>query len=265
MRATEIYDAYHAVLTSVRSFARGHGMREILPSPTATVFEFSPDRTYFLGDSQRPELMLPASNTLQKQVACGLLGSVFCIAPCFRREPPDRSTLPIFHQIEIELGEADEQSARAVALSLLHHVASDFPGTGRTEHLTSPAVIDLLDMDTPPRYDDYDDWLAREVDDGSAVWVLHLPDNPHLAVNRRIGETGLTETFEFLLPEGFGEILSGGSRDPDMTRRLWTRAGQDPTDPPAPSSGFGVGLERLVAWLVDCRDLSEIRLPHFDA
>ena len=77
--------------------------------------------------------------------------------------------------------------------------------------------------------------------------------------------TNLAEAFELLLPDEYGEILSGGARDPGTARRLWQRAGQDPSLGPKPSSGFGIGLERLVAWLMGCRDLSEIRLPHFNA
>jgi asparaginyl-tRNA synthetase len=268
-RAAEIYKAYHAVLASVRAFASARKIQETLACPTATEFEFSPERTYFLGDPREPDLVLPASNTLQKQVACGLLGSIFCIAPCFRREPPDRSprtTLHVFHQIEVELSGADAATAQATALSLLRYVAGGFPSRDRCQRqLAHVAAIDLLRADVPPSYDTYDDWLARHHDPTSAAWVLHLPRNPRLAVNRPVPGTGLTETFELLLPDGYGEILSGGARDPDTARRSWERAGQDTFQQIRPSSGFGIGLERLVAWLMGCRDLTQIRLPHFDA
>jgi asparaginyl-tRNA synthetase len=269
-RTADIYKAYHAVLSSVRAFAGARMIVEILPCPTASEFEFSPERTYFIGDPQDPDLVLPASNTLQKQVACGLLGSIFCVAPCFRREPPDRSpqtTLHVFHQIEVELSGADAATARALALSLLRYVAADFPSAGRCQkQLSHIGVIDLLrQTGAPPSFETYDQWLARHYDPTSAAWVMHLPQNPHLAINRPVAGTNLAEAFELLLPDGYGEILSGGARDPDTAGRLWQGAGQDPSLGPKPSSGFGIGLERLVAWLMGCRDLTEIRLPHFGA
>lgn len=269
MRAAEIYEAYHAVLSSVRAFAHARNIKEVLACPTATEFEFSPERTYFLGDPREPDLVLPASNTLQKQVACRLLGSVFCIAPCFRREPPNRSprtTLHVFHQIEVELSGGDAATARDTALSMLRYISSGFPAANRCERqLGRIAVIDVLKSELPPSYEKYDDWLVRRFDQTSAAWVLHLPQNPRFQVNRHVEGTGLADTFELLLPDGYGEILSGGSRNPNTISRSWERAGQDPSVAPSPSSGFGIGLERLVAWLVGCRDLSDLRLPHFDA
>lgn len=269
MNLIDIYDTYDSVLSAVRSFGRSHGLREIMPDPTAPAFEFVPARTYFVGDEDDPALVLPASNTLQKQVACGVLGSVFCIAPCFRREAPEsrpRWSLDVFHQIEVEIRDADEGVARETALSLLRHIASAFPERGPPVRaaLDDVATIDLRSIPDPPSYEAYDDWLDEHLDPAAATWVLHLPQNPLLPINRSVDGTRLSETFELILPDGYGEILSGGARDPSTAKSMWRRASLDDSFDVS-TSGFGIGLERLVARLLESRDLAVIRPPHFTA
>ncbi|SDG63388.1 aspartate-ammonia ligase [Pseudonocardia oroxyli] len=235
---------------------------EVPPAPLASSFEFVPERSYFVGGAEEPDLLLPASNTLQKQVACGLIGSVYCVAPCYRREPPERSAtsaLHTFHQIEVELQGADAAAARDTALALLGEISAQFCG----RDLGTVATLDLLDLAVPPTHDTYDKWLAETVDPAVATWVLHLPQNPFFVVNSAVPGTHLSETFELLLPDGFGEVLSGGHRDPGTAADLWRRAGQSPSATPPPSSGFGIGVERLVAWLLRQRDLRDVVLPHW--
>lgn len=171
------------------------------------------------------------------------------------------TSLHVFHQIEVELHEADTVTAQDTALALLRHIASAFPDRGERA-LERIDVHDLPTLSNPPSNSTYDTWLERTIDPEIATWALHLPQNPLFVVNRGVGQTHLAETFEFLLPDGFGEVLSGGLRDRRTSQELWRRAGQDANPGPSVTSGLGIGLERLVAWLLECRDLDEVILAH---
>jgi asparaginyl-tRNA synthetase len=72
---------------------------------------------------------------------------------------------------------------------------------------------------------------------------------------------GLLRSFDFILPEGFGEIASGGEREHTLKGVLlqMRRTGEDPgeygwyldmlREGVPPSAGFGIGLERLTRYV----------------
>ncbi|MGI0022058.1 MAG: amino acid--tRNA ligase-related protein, partial [Nitrososphaeraceae archaeon] len=82
-------------------------------------------------------------------------------------------------------------------------------------------------------------------------------------------EQGIALTTDLLLPDGFGEVSSGGMREDnidllksrimseglDMNSYSWyldlRRYGS------VPHGGFGIGIERLVRWLANLEDIKE--------
>jgi asparaginyl-tRNA synthetase len=71
----------------------------------------------------------------------------------------------------------------------------------------------------------------------------------------------VAKCFDMLAPEGYGELIGGSQRDTDIEqlRKYLELDGEDPSDykfyfdtrryGSVPHSGYGVGFERLVAWI----------------
>lgn len=271
----KLYLSYATVLTAVRSFAERRDICEIVPAPTALRFEYEPDRTYFLGPPERPTLVLPTSNTYQKQIAAASVGRVYCLATCYRNEPrtADQATsLHAFHQIEFELCGYTLENIRDFAVELLAHVASEFTAAGRGPGRGPVAgrsradvrIVDLRELPDPPPADRFDDWSAALESYPGLTVLQHTPQGESPRVNKELPGTTLSRSYDVLLPDGFGEVLSGGERD---LRQLHRYFAAEPDRVPSDElvmSGFGIGLERLLAWLLDERDLTSIRPPHIE-
>ena len=79
----------------------------------------------------------------------------------------------------------------------------------------------------------------------------------------------LSECFDLLAPQGFGEIIGGSAREEDLDRLL-ARMEEDglPKDDyewyldlrrygSVPHGGFGPGVERTIAWLCGLKHIRE--------
>jgi aspartyl/asparaginyl-tRNA synthetase len=89
---------------------------------------------------------------------------------------------------------------------------------------------------------------------------MHVPqmDPPHL--NRDMGGAMLSEGFDIILPDGFGEVSSGGIRDKDALSLVYKDAPFSISH--ATTGGFGIGLERLVRFCLGAPWLQDVVLPH---
>jgi asparaginyl-tRNA synthetase len=80
---------------------------------------------------------------------------------------------------------------------------------------------------------------------------------------------GIALTADLLLPEGFGEVSSGGMREENITL-LKSRIKKEGLDMDSyswyldlrkygsvPHGGFGIGIERLVRWIINLEDIKE--------
>ena len=83
------------------------------------------------------------------------------------------------------------------------------------------------------------------------------------------GNDKLVENFDLLAPEGFGEIIGGSAREEDYDLLL-SRIHQEglPVEPyewyldlrrygSVPHGGFGLGVERTIAWLCGLKHIRE--------
>ena len=75
-----------------------------------------------------------------------------------------------------------------------------------------------------------------------------------------------------LAPSGFGEIISGGLREEDITS-ITKRIEKEGLNPDAykwylelrkygsvPHGGFGLGIERLMRWIINIEDIKDTSL-----
>ncbi len=258
----DIYGCYSNVLNTVRQFAQDVNAAEILSSPTAPQLEFAASQS-IIAD----EYVLPASQTFQKELASLLVGNVYCVAPCYRRESPQRLLrgrhLNTFYQIEFEFLEATQAHARAVAQELLGAIAHNFS----EELLQPPAAvfdrideIDLIEFHSnlgPSEYDTLAVSLSGRLE--RPAWILHTPQTRKPRLNQSKADTSLSTGFDLLLPHGNGEILSGGLRDHNELEMFWVGR----KIPTGNSVGFGIGLERLLGYLLGEADLRRVQQPHF--
>lgn len=82
-------------------------------------------------------------------------------------------------------------------------------------------------------------------------------------------EQGIALTTDLLLPDGFGEVSSGGMREDniDLLKSRIMEQGLDMNSyswyldlrkyGSVPHGGFGIGIERLVRWLANLEDIKE--------
>ncbi|MFQ5489811.1 MAG: asparagine--tRNA ligase [Phycisphaerae bacterium] len=102
------------------------------------------------------------------------------------------------------------------------------------------------------------------------VFVTHYPKQVkafYMRVDR--DNDKLVENFDLLAPEGFGEIIGGSAREEDYDILMSRIAEHDlPTDPyewyldlrrygSVPHGGFGLGVERTLAWICDLKHIRE--------
>ncbi len=102
------------------------------------------------------------------------------------------------------------------------------------------------------------------------VFVTHYPREVKAFYMRQDRENpGLVENFDLLAPEGFGEVIGGSAREEDYDRLL-ARLKEEglPQEPyewyldlrrygSVPHGGFGLGVERTLAWLCGLKHIRE--------
>jgi len=222
------------------------------------------------------------------------LGRVYCFGPTFRAEKSKtRRHLTEFWMVEAEAAfytldevmELAESLVRTVVLKVLEHqepqlrllerdieplkeVAGPFPRLSYTE------ALELLKQEGKPLAwgedlgGDEETVLSQRFSrpvlvhrypkEAKAFYMEPDPDDPRQVL-----------CVDMLAPEGYGEIVGGSQRIHDLdtllTRIREHRLPQDPLEwyldlrryGSVPHGGFGMGIERLVAWLCGLHHVRE--------
>jgi asparaginyl-tRNA synthetase len=229
---------------------------------------------------------LAQTGQLYVEAAAAALGKVYCFGPTFRAEKSKtRRHLTEFWMVEPEVAFNDSDAnmrlqeafvsyvvARALDrrkeelnelerdTSPLERVRLPFP---RISYTDAVARLNQLGSDITWGADlggDDETLLAREYD--RPVFVFNYPREVkafYMKENPADPRTILGN--DCLAPEGYGEIIGGSQREDDHDRLLARIVGQG-LDPEAyrwyldlrkygtfPHSGFGLGVERTVAWI----------------
>jgi len=229
---------------------------------------------------------LAQTGQLYVEAAAAALGKVYCFGPTFRAEKSKtRRHLTEFWMVEPEVAFNDSDAnmrlqeefvsyivGRALdrrreelndlerATAPLERVQAPFPRISYTEAVTR---LNQLGSDMTWGSDlggDDETLLAREYDrpifvynypkQVKAFYMKENPEDPRTVLNN-----------DCLAPEGYGEIIGGSQREDDYEKLLtWIK--QQSLDPEAyrwyldlrkygtfVHSGFGLGIERTVAWI----------------
>lgn len=276
----------HQIIKAVREFFDNNGFT-LVDSPvltpasvegTSTLFEME----YFdLGKAY-----LTQSGQLYAEASAMAFGKVYCFGPTFRAEKSKtRRHLTEFWMVEPEVAWADLYDDMDLAEEFIEHVVQTVLKNSPEElKLLERDVTKLQPVKRPfPRlhYDEAVEILRKNGvnfeygnDLGGTdetivsqqydrpVMVHHYPAACKAFYMKRDPERpDLTLSVDVLAPEGYGEIIGGSQREDDydtLVKRL--EEFSLPKEPfewyldlrkygSVPHSGFGLGIERTVAWI----------------
>lgn len=254
---------------------------------TTTLFEVD----YF----ENEKAYLTQSGQLYVEATAAALGKVYCFGPTFRAEKSKtRRHLTEFWMLEPEAAFAHLEDMMQLGEGLVSHIVQSVLANRRRELETLKRDTTKLEAVQPPfPRISYDEAIAILQKHGNpAKWgddfggdeetilssqfdrpvIIHRfpasikafymqpdPERPELALG-----------FDMLASEGYGEIIGGGERISDydlLVQRL--REHGLPEEPfrwyldlrkygSVPHAGFGLGLERTVAWICGTEHIREV-------
>lgn len=283
----------HTIIKSIRTFFDQRDFilvdtpifQKMATEGTATLFEtaYYDDKAY-----------LTQSGQLYAEAAAMALGKVYCFGPTFRAEKSKtRRHLTEFWMVEPEMAYYDLDMDMALAEEMIMYIVAEVLLNRRQELETLERDISKLEaIRTPfPRmhYDDAIKLLQEKGEDvqwgddfgaphetligenhSSPVMVHHYPaEIKAFYMKRDAVNPKYALAVDMLAPEGYGEIIGGSQREDDLNLLLerMQKEGMAPGNyewyldlrryGSVPHAGFGLGLERTVAWICGLKHVRE--------
>ncbi|MCX8201852.1 MAG: asparagine--tRNA ligase [Candidatus Caldarchaeum sp.] len=289
-RAAAIYRVRSNLVRSIRNWFDEHGFVEI-HCPTFITAAVEGGATLFKVDYFGKEVYLTQSVQFYQEAAIYSLGKVYSIQPSFRAErSKTRRHLTEFWHVEGEMAFAGLDDLMKTVESLVGEASIDGLQNS-TRELAVLGRARRFDFLEPPyervKYSEALEILERKkvhVEWGSdlgadeervltmefdkpfflthfpkkAKAFYHMPDpsNPEVTLSS-----------DLLAPQGYGEIVGSGQRihDYDQLKARIMEEGLNPEEyrwyldlrkyGSVPHSGFGLGVERLVQWLLGLKNI----------
>lgn len=295
-QAQAIFRLSQAVTDLMRDFLGGRGFMEFLPPVVSSVTDPGLRGAERIPVSLYDQkAYVTSSMVFHKQVLATAFKRVYAFSPNVRLEPVGNAEsgrhLVEFCQMDLEEADVPMEESMSLVEGMLRHVVSGV--TLRWEPLLRALGRDLLVPELPFKRFRYDDLLDLAVSMGLAVkygeelpqavesrvsaevggffWITDYPKPCRGFYYREAADGRTVRSMDLLYPEGFGEAISGGEREyrPDAIRRRMAQSGLDPADFAdflseaetglRPTSGFGIGVERLVRYVCGERDITSVR------
>lgn len=280
------------VLEAARNWLRSEGYLEV-QVPVIVTAAVEGGSTLFELKYFEQKAYLTQSWQLYAEAMIASVGRIYTIAPSFRAEKSrTRRHLTEYWHLELEapwmdlreLMQVEEQFISHIVQQLVEEMPGELRLLGRDpdtlkrvkppfQRITyDEAIRKLADSGVPIKWGDDMGWEQEKILAAMfkmPFFVSHYPKGVkafyHMPDPDR---SDVTLSTDLLAPEGYGEITGGGQRIHDL-KQLLTRMEEEHLDPKAyewyidlrrygtvPHSGFGMGVERVIAWL--CR-LKHIR------
>ena len=237
---------------------------------------------------------LAQTGQLYVEAAAAALGKVYCFGPTFRAEKSKtRRHLTEFWMVEPEVAWLDSEGNMRLQEEFVSYIVGRVLERRRAELAQLERDVDRLEAVSPP-FDrlSYTDAVASlqatgvEIEWGEDLGAEHetvltegrdkplfVYDYPSQAkafyMKENPDDRRTVKCNDLLAPEGYGEIIGGSQREDDYDRLL-ARIREEGLPEDAydwyldlrrhgtfPHSGFGLGLERTVAWICGVPHLRE--------
>ena len=282
---------------AIREYLNGQGFVELLPPIIGPVTDpgvrgAKQATINFYGR----EYKVMSSAILYKQMMAASLGRVYFFSPNVRLEPLETATtrrhLVEFVQVDVEEAGATYHDAMRRAEALVAHV-HDYAKTRLGGDLAA-AGRSLNGAHAPFRRLRYEEALRLLADHGREVsygveipwdheeYLSSLFQEPFFISDYPRGSRGfydredpdhpgILRDFDLLYPEGYGEAISGAEREHEYAKVIarMRETGENPAkygwyldmlrEGIPPSSGFGIGVERLTRYICGLRAVWEAR------
>jgi asparaginyl-tRNA synthetase len=279
---------------AIHDFMYGRGfVRVDSPILTGSIGEHA--GTLFATDYFGENAYLAQTGQLYAEAACPAFRNVYAFGPTFRAEKSKtRRHLTEFWMMEPEMAFVDSAGNMAFQEQLVSYLVERALERCRPELEYLERDLSKLEVVRPPfpRLS-YTDAIARLAEKGSEtkwgediggadetllsedsdlpVFVYNYPKKVkafYMKENPADPRTVLCD--DLIAPEGYGEIIGGSQREDDLDR-LQMRIREEKLPEEAygwyldlrrfgtfPHSGFGMGLERTVAWITGRRHIREL-------
>ena len=283
----------HQVVKACRDFLDNNGFI-LIDAPIFTANACEGTSNLFAVDYFERSAYLTQSGQLYSEATAASFGKVYCFGPTFRAEKSKtRRHLTEFWMVEPEMAYYNlddnmnlaEQFVEYIVQSCLKHCQPELKTLERDisklENVKAPfpritydeAAKTLEDQGSDFAYgSDFggtDETIISDQYD-KPVMVHHWPAEVKAFYMKRDAENdNLALGLDMLAPEGYGEIIGGGQREDDLAT-LESRIKEHDLDMKdfgwyldlrkygsVPHSGFGLGIERTVAWITGIKHIRE--------
>jgi asparaginyl-tRNA synthetase len=275
------------IIRAIRDWLDSHGFVNV-DTPILTPSACEGTSTLFATDYFGEPAFLSQSGQLYNEATIAALGRTYCFGPTFRAEKSKtRRHLTEFWMVEPEIAFADLEDILEIEEQFVSHIIQTVLAEHRDalqnvierdvaklELIQPPfprisydeAVERLQDGDFPdfPWGEDFgaphETFLAEQFE--KPVFVYHYPSAVKAFYMEEVaGRPEVCRSVDLLAPEGYGEVTGGGQRTTsvELLERRFVEHGLSRADyewyldlrryGAVPHSGFGLGLERTVAWI----------------
>ncbi|MAJ18397.1 MAG: asparagine--tRNA ligase [Euryarchaeota archaeon] len=292
-RQNAIMRIRHQIVKAIRDYFDNNGFT-LIDSPIFTANAVEGTTTLFEVDYFERSAYLTQSGQLYQEAGATAFGKTYCFGPTFRAEKSKtRRHLTEFWMVEPEMAYVDLDENMTWAENLVGFIVQRVLENSKTELEILERDISKLESIIPPfPRITYDEAVKLLIDNGSEFIYgsdFGAPDESLLSeqfdkpimihrwpadikafyMKRDQTNNQLALGVDMVAPEGYGEIIGGGQREDDIEILIDTIRHHDlPLEPfkwyldlrkygSVPHSGFGLGLERTVAWVCGTKHIRE--------
>ena len=292
-RQNSIMRVRHQIVKGIRDYFDDNGFT-LIDSPIFTGNAVEGTTTLFEVDYFERSAYLTQSGQLYQEAGATAFGKTYCFGPCFRAEKSKtRRHLTEFWMVEPEMAFVDLDENMTWAENLVGFIIQRVLDNCLMELETLERDISMLETIIPPfpriTYDEASKIIKENGSDFKYGSDFGAPDETLLSeqfdkpimihrwpanikpfyMKRDEHNHELALGVDMIAPEGYGEIIGGGQREDDIDILTNSIRHHDlPLEPfkwfldlrkygSVPHSGFGLGLERVVAWICGTKHIRE--------
>jgi len=292
-RQNSIMRVRHQIVKAIRDYFDDNGFT-LIDSPIFTGNAVEGTTTLFEVDYFERSAYLTQSGQLYQEAGATAFGKTYCFGPCFRAEKSKtRRHLTEFWMVEPEMAFVDLDENMTWAENLVGFIIQRVLENCLMELETLERDISMLETIIPPfpriTYDEASKIIKENGSDFKYGSDFGAPDETLLSeqfdkpimihrwpanikpfyMKRDEHNHELALGVDMIAPEGYGEIIGGGQREDDIDILTNSIRHHDlPLEPfkwfldlrkygSVPHSGFGLGLERVVAWICGTKHIRE--------